>query len=184
MLTGLILERTEAEEIRKHEATESLHFQKELVARIVRKMGTGKKAVDVDLQDVQITNSKLRAAGYEIRDSYELSPKKLGEILGVDAVMIVNIESNQLFSASEARIIKTASIITDILSPRVGNGFSIPTGSLEAQASIVETKNETLLWARQTGKSSTVRNTPEEATSQLNGRLARTFPFRNQDYAW
>ncbi len=182
-LSGIILDRLDEEEITQYEERESRYFQQALAARIVRKMGAGKRKINVKLQDVNVTNAKLGEAGYQIHDSYDLNPKELGEILDVDAVLLVNINSTQLFSETEASLIEAASIATEILGQGVGvSAAGIPTGSMETTASIVDTKNGELLWATNKQRWTQVRKTPDETMRQLIRIMVRNFPYRNMDY--
>ncbi len=162
----------------------SKKFQKEIAAGIVRKMGTSSSGIRVNLQDINTTNAKLKEKGLSIHDTYDMSPKELGEILNVDAVILIDIESNQFFSQFEAEVIETGVAIlkTVFKKPNIIDIAGIKTGDVKTFASIVDTHDESLLWTVGKSIETRVAKTPEETIAVIKRKLVHLFPYRNYDF--
>lgn len=84
-------------EMRKNE---SLDVQKAMHTWFLKRKEKGQ--LRAELQSVDKTNSILKKEGYDIHNLDELSPKKLGEILGVDCVIKGSLETSKPMSGAVA----------------------------------------------------------------------------------
>ncbi|HHB78415.1 MAG TPA: hypothetical protein ENK85_04200, partial [Saprospiraceae bacterium] len=175
-LNGPIAKRLDQEKREQVEEAEAYRFQTALAAHIIRKMGKRRRKVRVNLQDVNVTNKLLKESGYTLKEAFELLPSELGKILGVDAVMLVDIESNQLMTNFESEALKTGTYVLEGifgLNNEVDFG-NIPTGVTRANASIVDTKTNALLWANRIERLTKVKRSSMDAISNINHEFGRT----------
>ncbi len=183
-LNGPIANRYSEEKLDALEEMEAYRFQTQLANHIIHKMGKRRRRVSVDLQDINTTNKLLKKNGYTLKEAHELEAKELGRILGVDAVMFVDVESNQLFTNFESEAIKTGAYVLEGIfgqNQHVNVG-AVPTGSARANASIVDTQSNALLWANRTNRFTKVKRSNLDAISSINYQFGKTFPFRNRDF--
>jgi len=183
-LNGPLANRYDDAKLIALEEMEGYRFQTALEAHIIHKMGKRRRKVRVNLQDVNVTNRLLKKSGYTPSEAYELLPHELGEILGVDAVMLVDVQSSQLLTNFESEAIKTgAYVLEGILGQNNHvNIGGIPTGTARANATILDTESNALLWANRTDRLTKVKRSSIDAISSINYQFGRTFPFRNRDF--
>jgi len=182
--TGSYTKKMTDEQKIKLEEMESKQFQKKIASGIVRKMGTANSKINVILQDVNSTNAKLKKKGFTIHDTYEMSPKELGEILNVDAVILVNIKSDQFFSDFEADVVETGVAIVKTIfkeNPILDLGW-IATGEIQTHATIIDTKDEVILWSVGKEIETRVSRTPSETMDKIKRKIVHLFPYRNYDF--
>jgi hypothetical protein len=74
--------KTDAEAIKEQQKTESLNFQKEIYAWMLKRKMQGKMTQEI--LDVETTNSKLLNAGYPEK---AMSPSEICTVLGVDGII-------------------------------------------------------------------------------------------------
>lgn len=185
-LKGPITNRFDDKKLIEIEAQEAYRFQLALENHIIQKMGTRRRKVSVNLQDVNQTNKLLKKSGYTVEESYQLTANELGEILGVDAVMLVDIESSQLLTNFESQAIKTGTYVLESIfgqNNHVNTG-ALPTGNTRANATIVDTKSDELLWANRNNHLTRVKYSASDAMANINHEFGRTFPFRNRDFKY
>jgi hypothetical protein len=89
--------RVVAEVLERQEAAESFNFQQVIHAWMQKSKSDGKVAVEI--QDIEITNARLKSAGYP---ETLLTDAKLCEILGVDGIIVSNFELSKPLSTDEA----------------------------------------------------------------------------------
>jgi len=86
-----------AEVLERQEAVEAQSFQQAVNAWIQKRKSEGK--VTVQIQDIEITNARLKDAGYP---ETLLTNAKICEILGVDAIIVSNFELSKPMTFEEA----------------------------------------------------------------------------------
>jgi hypothetical protein len=99
--------KTDVEAIKEQQKTESLNFQKEMYAWMLKRKMQGK--IYQEILDIETTNSKLLKAGYP---SNPLTPAELCSILNVEGVISSNYAMSKPMSdgAAIALLILTISI--------------------------------------------------------------------------
>lgn len=75
-----------AEAMIEQQKTESINFQREMYSWMLKRKMQGK--INVEIQDVDLTNAKLSEAGY--LDNKAVAPAEMCKILGVDGIMTSN----------------------------------------------------------------------------------------------
>ena len=87
----------DAEALREQQKTESLNFQKEMYAWMLKRKMQGK--ISQEIQETEITNIKLKKAGYP---ETALTPGEICEVLGVDGIMNSNYSLSKPMSEGAA----------------------------------------------------------------------------------
>lgn len=75
----------DAESLREQQKTESINFQKEMFAWMLKRKMQGK--ITQEIQETEITNIRLKKAGYP---ESALTPGEICEVLGVDGIINSN----------------------------------------------------------------------------------------------
>lgn len=145
--------------------------QAAFASRILKKMQKGK--IVAQLQPVARTNALLsrgEVTGTDIGDSKYL-PEEICELLGVDAVVMGNVESAKLLSTGAAIGLKVASKFV----PGLG---SIASGKSSADLSLYD-KDGVLLWnwATRDLKTSNIGSNTDELIEYLMKRATKKFPY-------
>lgn len=86
------------ENIAKAEETESVNFQYALMNSILRHANTRKYITTVNFQDVNTTQKILDQNNISVRDSWKKDDNELAKLLGVDAVIRMNIRKQRYMS--------------------------------------------------------------------------------------
>lgn len=89
------------ETIAEAEERESIDFQYALMNSILRHANTRKYITTVNFQDINTTRKMLEEKNISIRDSWKKNDEELAKLLGVDAVIRMNIRK-QRFMSDEA----------------------------------------------------------------------------------
>ena len=86
------------ENIAKAEETESVNFQYALMNSILRHANTRKYITTVNFQDINTTQKILEQNNISVRDSWKKDDNELAKLLGVDAVIRMNIRKQRYMS--------------------------------------------------------------------------------------
>jgi len=97
-LTGKQPKNLSPEDIAKAEETESINFQYALMNGILRHANTKKYVTTVNFQDINTTQKILDQNNISIRDSWKKDDNELAKLLGVDAVIRMNIRKQRYMS--------------------------------------------------------------------------------------
>ena len=98
VFTGKLPENVTPEQIQKIEEDESRSFQMALYSNILRYANSRRYYMFVGVQDVNKTESTLEENHISIRDSWTMDDKKLAEVLGVDAVVRMQVRKKRYMS--------------------------------------------------------------------------------------
>jgi hypothetical protein len=86
------------ENIAKAEETESVNFQYALMNSILRHANTRKYITTVNFQDINTTQKILDQNNISVRESWKKDDNELAKLLGVDAVIRMNIRKQRYMS--------------------------------------------------------------------------------------
>jgi len=121
-----------AEALEQQETIEALNFQKAIYAWMFKSKSNGK--VNVDIQDIEETNAKLKNAGYP---ETLLTDARLCEILGVDGIISSNFELTKPLSTS------------DVIAIAVATGIWLPADEVRGTIAIIDCANRKIIWSYQ-----------------------------------
>src|SRR5687767_12884024 len=110
------------EDIAKAEETESVNFQYALMNGILRHANTKRYVTTVNFQDVNTTQKILEQNNISIRDSWKKDDNELAKLLGVDAVIRMNIRKQRYMSDEASYGVGVAKSVIS----RTGIGSKVP----------------------------------------------------------
>ncbi len=172
----------EQEEIDYLRSIESKLFQQSLYSEVLKRTGNQKGDIKISIQDINKTNRLLKDAGVAMIDIGEYSPKELGEILGVDAVISTRLVKEMFLSREESLLMEVATTtILDRVPVRVGyfNRSKITRSSeVDIFCTIVDTQAESAIWIYNTECDLQWDTDPDDAIENINGRISKNFPYK------
>lgn len=173
--TGRIPELTE-ENIEEIEAAESKAFQISLYRHIARKTG---QRIQISIQHYAETNRLLEEAGIGIRESWKMSPKKMAEILGVDAVVHSTVEKEFYLTNLESFGIDLGRFVLQAIT---NNGIWYPgsnrTSDVFVSCEVIDAKEGTPIWTTHKVEPTYWNRPHREVVDQLTRAMSRRFPYR------
>jgi hypothetical protein len=144
----------------EQQKTESINFQREMYSWMLKRKMQG--TIFVDIQDVETTNAKLAAAGFQ--DTKLLTPSDLSKVLNVDAVLTSNYSLSK--PMSEGAAIAMAVLV----------GWWAPTNEAVASLSIHDSVSEKMIWNFDHKMSSSL-GSPAKLVDELMRQASRKMPY-------
>jgi hypothetical protein len=144
----------------EQQKTESINFQREMYSWMLKRKMQG--TILVDIQDVETTNAKLAAAGFQ--DARLLTPTDLAKVLNVDGVLTSN------YSLSKP-ISEGAAIALAVLA-----GWWAPTNEAVVSLSIHDSGSEKMIW-NYDHKISSSLSSPARLVDDLMRQASRKMPY-------
>lgn len=152
--------KVEAEAIKQQQKTESLNFQKEIYAWMLKRKMQGK--ISQEIQEVEFTNAKLLKAGYP--DSLYTS-EQLCKILGVDAVITSNFALSKPISDGGA--VAMALLV----------GAWGATNEVRVSLSIKDCSTKKLIWNYDHKYSGSIGSSPAQLVDGLMRHASKKMPY-------
>lgn len=158
---------------------ESRMYQNSLYNFLLRK---SYKNVRVDMQPIERTNTLLKEADINLHESWRMDPQELAQILGVDAVIRLQVDESRYMSDLTGLGIDAgrAVVNTIFFGPSV-YPFPIPatrTADIRSSCSIFDAKDGSLIWKMGVIRSTNWSRLPEMVVDDVNRKFARNFPYR------
>jgi hypothetical protein len=144
----------------EQQKTESINFQREMYSWMLKRKMQG--TIFVDIQDVETTNAKLAAAGFQ--DPGLLTPTDLARVLNVDGVLTSN------YSLSKP-ISEGAAIALAIIA-----GWWAPTNEAVVSLSIHDSGSQKMIWNYDHKVSSSL-SSPARLVDELMRQASRKMPY-------
>ncbi len=169
------------EQISKIEEEESVTFQQSLYGDILRYANSRKYYMFVGVQEIKTTLDILEKNNISIKDSWKTDDKKLTEILGVDAIVRMQIRQRRYMSDYTSYGI---SVVRGILGQTtVGNEFPIPrrlgrTEDIYANCSVVS--NDITLWNNNYKSSADWDNPSNVIIENITDNFGRNSPYKKR----
>jgi hypothetical protein len=170
-----------SEQIAKMEEEESTAFQMSLYGNILRYANNNKTYMFVGVQDVTKTMNTLEENKISIRDSWKMDDKKLATMLGVDAIVRMQIKQKRYMSDYASYGVTVGRGI--INQTGIGNRLPIPsslgkTEDIYAYCSVVS--NSVTLWNNSYKASADWDNPSREIIENITGNFGRNFPYKRR----
>lgn len=153
--------KVDAEALREQQKTESLNFQKEMYAWMLKRKMQGK--ISPEILDIETTNAKLKKSGYP---ETPLSPVELAEILDVDGVLSSN------FSLSKP-ISEGAAVALGLILGAYG-----PTNEVKVSFSIHDRNTKKLIWNFDHKYSGSLGSTPARMVDGIMRNVSKRMPYK------
>ena len=172
----------EQEEIDHLRTIESKMFQQSLYSEVLKRTGNRKRDIKISVQAITKTNRLLKEAGISMIDIGEYSPKELGQILGVDAIISTRLVKEIFLSREEALLVDVAATtILDKVPVKVRpfNRSKVTRSSeVDIYCTIVDTEAESAIWVYNTDCDLQWDADPDDAVEWINGRISKKFPYK------
>jgi len=181
VLTGKKPEQLTEEQIAKIEEEESRAFQLALYSNILQYADSRKYYMSVGVQDVNKTMSTLAENHISLRDSWKTDDKKLAELLGVDAIVRMQIRKKRYMSDYASYGITIGRDI--IRQTPLANKLPIPgslgkTEDIYAYCSVVS--NSVTLWNNNYKAAADWNNPSNEIIENITNNFGKSFPYKKR----
>lgn len=169
------------ENIAKAEETESVNFQYALMNSILRHANTRKYITTVNFQDINTTQKILDQNNISVRDSWKKDDNELAKLLGVDAVIRMNIRKQRYMSDEASYGVGVAKQV--IYKTGIGSKVPVP-GSVGKTYDVYATCNllsdNQTLW-NDNYKRSTDYDTPANVIVEwITDDFGENFPYKEK----
>lgn len=181
VLTGKQPDQLTPEQIAQIEEEESKAFQLALYSNILQHANSRKYYMSVGVQDVHKTMSVLDENGISLRESWKQDDKKLASLLGVDAVVRMQIRKKRYMSDYASYGV---TIAKDVISQTpLGNRLPIPrslgkTEDIYAYCSVVS--NSVTLWNNNYKAAADWDNPSTVIIENITDNFGRYFPYKKR----
>jgi len=152
--------KTDAEAIKEQQKTESLNFQKEIYAWMLKRKMQGK--LTQEILDVETTNAKLINAGYPEK---AMSPSEICSVLGVDGIIGSNFALSKPMSDG-------AAIALAVLG--AGGGA---TNEVRVSLNINDCKGKKLIWNYDHKYSGGIGSSPSRLVDAIMRKASTKMPY-------
>ena len=183
VLTGKQPAGLSPDQIAEIEEYESLGFQTSLYYAMLDRADAGRThRIYIDLQPVEETNDILWENGISVRDSWEMDPEVLAELLGVDAVVRTQVEKTRYLSyGASFGIDLGVHVLAEATEGRFG--WFLPWGLVKthdiyADASLLDGGDGELLWKVAVHRDADWTRAANDVIAGVTRKLARKFPYQ------
>ncbi|MGH2566497.1 MAG: hypothetical protein ACRDE5_18405 [Ginsengibacter sp.] len=169
------------EQIAKIEEGESRAFQQSLYGDILKYANSRKYYMSVGVQDINTTMSLLDQNNISVRDSWKMDDKKLTALLGVDAIVRMQVTQKRYMSDYASYGVTVA---RDIINETgLGSKFPIPgrlgtTEDIYAHCSVVS--NNIALWNNNYKSAADWNNPSNVIIENITDNFGRDFPYKKR----
>lgn len=169
------------EQINKIEEEDSRFYQQSLYSNILRYANSGKYYMYVGVQDINTTSNTLEENKISVRDSWKMDDKQLASLLGVDAVVRMQIRQKRFMSDHASYGVTVGRGI--IREMPIGKKLPIPrdfgkTEDIYAYCSVVS--NNLTLWNNNYKSAANWDNPSNVIIENITGNFGRNFPYKRR----
>ncbi len=169
------------EAIAKAEERESIDFQYALMNSILRHANTKKYVTTVNFQDANTTLKKLEQNNITVRDSWSKDDDELAKLLGVDAVIRMNIRKQRYMSDEASYGVDVAKQI--VYKTGIGSKVPVP-GSVgktyDIYASCNLLSDNQTLWNDNYKRSTDYDTQPNVIIEWITDSFGENFPYKQK----
>ena len=169
------------ENIAKAEETESVNFQYALMNSILRHANTKKYITTVNFQDINTTQKILDQNNISVRDSWKKDDNELAKLLGVDAVIRMNIRKQRYMSDEASYGVDVAKQV--IYKTGIGSKVPVP-GSVGKTYDVYATCNllsdNQTLWNDNYKRAADWDTQPNVIVEWITDSFGENFPYKKK----
>lgn len=176
--TGRIPEEMAKEMIEQVEENESLAFQIAIFDEVAQRSGRRDGEILINLQHYTETNAKLEEAGIGFRESWTMSPTKLAEVLGVDAVVRTSIRKDMFLTELESFGVSMALSAISLLGGEALWFIPTKTSDVFLSASVLDAQDGISVWNTDKVVQTDWNDRHSAIVRHLARVMARRFPYR------
>jgi hypothetical protein len=180
-LTGKLPKNMSPEAIAEAEERESTDFQWALMNSILNHANTRKYITTVNFQDINKTQKILEENKISVRDSWKKDDEELAKLLGVDAVIRMNVRKQRYMSDEASYGVGVAKQV--IYSTKIGSKVPVP-GSVGKTYDIYATCNllsdNQTLWNDNYKRSTDYEVQPNVIVEWITNWFGENFPYKEK----
>jgi len=180
-LSGKLPKTLSPEDIAKAEERESIDFQYALMNSILNHANTKKYITTVNFQDINTTQKILEQNNISVRDSWKKDDEELAKVLGVDAVIRMNIRKQRYMSDEASYGVGMAKQV--IYKTGLGSKVPVP-GSVGKTYDIYATCNllsdNQTLWNDNYKRSTDYDTPPNVIVEWITDDFGTNFPYKQK----
>jgi hypothetical protein len=180
-LSGKLPKNLSPEDIAKAEERESIDFQYALMNSILNHANTKKYITTVNFQDINTTQKILEQNNISVRDSWKKNDEELAKLLGVDAVIRMNIRKQRYMSDEASYGVGVAKQVIY----KIGVGSKVPVPSsvgktydIYATCNLLS-ENQTL-WNDNYKRSTDYDTAPNVIVEWITDDFGTNFPYKEK----
>jgi hypothetical protein len=169
------------EDIAKAEETESINFQYALMNGILRHANTKKYVTTVNFQDVNTTQKILEQNNISVRDSWKKDDNELAKLLGVDAVIRMNIRKQRYMSDEASYGVGVAKSV--IYRTGIGSKVPVPNSvgkTFDIYATCNLLSDNQTLWNDNYKRSTDYETQPNVIVEWITDWFGENFPYKKK----
>jgi len=180
-LTGKLPKNLKPEDVAKAEERESIDFQYALMNSILNHANTKKYITTVNFQDINTTQKILDQNNISVRDSWKKDDEELAKILGVDAVIRMNIRKQRYMSDEASYGVGMAKQVIY----RTGLGSKVPVPSsvgktYDIYATCNLLSDNQTLWNDNYKRSTDYDTAPNVIVEWITDDFGENFPYKEK----
>lgn len=169
------------ESIAKEEERESIDFQYALLNSILRHANTKKYYTTVNFQDINTTHKILEQNNITVRDSWKMDDNEIARLLGVDAVIRMNIRKQRYMSDEASYGVDVAKQI--VYKTGIGSKVPVP-GSVgktyDVYASCNLLSDNQTLWNDNYKRAADYDTQPNVIIEWITDDFGENFPYKQK----
>jgi len=180
-LSGKLPKNLKPEDIAKAEERESIDFQYALMNSILNHANTKKYITTVNFQDINTTQKILEQNNISVRDSWKKNDEELAKLLGVDAVIRMNIRKQRYMSDEASYGVGMAK--QDIYKTGLGSKVPVPSSvgkTYDIYATCNLLSDNQTLWNDNYKRSTDYDTPPNVIVEWITDDFGTNFPYKQK----
>jgi len=180
-LSGKLPKNLTPEDIAKAEERESIDFQYALMNSILNHANTKKYITTVNFQDINTTQKILEQNNISVRDSWKKDDEELAKILGVDAVIRMNIRKQRYMSDEASYGVGVARQV--IYKTGIGSKVPVPSSvgkTYDIYATCNLLSDNQTLWNDNYKRSTDYDTAPNVIVEWITNDFGENFPYKEK----
>ena len=180
-LSGKLPKNLTPEDIAKAEERESIDFQYALMNSILNHANTKKYITTVNFQDINTTQKILEQNNISVRDSWKKDDEELAKILGVDAVIRMNIRKQRYMSDEASYGVGVAKQV--IYKTGIGSKVPVPSSvgkTYDIYATCNLLSDNQTLWNDNYKRSTDYDTAPNVIVEWITNDFGENFPYKEK----
>jgi hypothetical protein len=158
---------------------EALLFQRSLYQQLLEESRNMEKGdIYVSIQNIDDTNAILQDNSISIEQSWSQSPTKMAQLLGVDAVVKIDMHKDYWLSNGESAVLGVATRLAGLSLPGVNNTRLTRTSEIYINANPIDATEGVSIWAWNRKVDTNWQWETDEAISRINHQISKRFPYR------
>lgn len=154
-------------------------FQETLQSFILKQTQKNRKGQMVDFQATQKTNALLKEQGLSVEALYSKQPEEIARLLGVDAVIMTNMNHNKNFSDGVAYGLAAARTVVNVFSRTATLGTGVNASDVNINCSLYDARDSKLLWKTYRDGGTDLPANVNELMEHYSNWIAKKLPYKS-----